>query len=488
MKKIIKPIVIAAVTALTLTGCAENNKSEFNVNEIISSVIEENSTSSTEETVTSSTESKPEEKPAESSSTSTVESKPKEKPAESSSATTSTVEKPAATSSSTTTASKPVEKPVATSSSTTTASKPVEKPAATSSTTTTTTASKPVEKPAEKPVHTHNYANATCEKPATCTTCGAVKGNALGHKFASATCEKPATCTRCGAVKGEARGHYYMIATDTCYYCGQKDPASELSPCERYGHDYYNDIYVDEDHIKCGRCGELHTHDWDITYTTTEPKWCREMHNVLDCGFDVDLAAQYLGVNAGEAYKIYVDNLEAMDIPVISSSCTRDVEVWGTETYWSKECKCGHGIGSGNIHTINPMGEWRFIDGKNTCRNGFHNELGRHTHPTPYNFNTLYYDPNNIPQTVIDNHKIFWEYLDLCEVFEYVYEHNMPEDEARYWVGENDLFYEIYEKYAEYRNKGMSSNEDIHNCVLSDEFNEYVSSIDNIRAILIEWY
>ncbi len=484
MKKIIKPIVIAAVTALALTGCAENRE----ISEGAGSFIEESSAPTNSEvekpdtstTATSQTPNYP--KPVESSSatsTATVESKPEEKPTESSSATTSTVEKPAA-SSSTTTASKPIEKPAATSSSTTTASKPIEKPIATSSS--TTTASKPV----EKPVHTHNYANATCEKPATCTTCGAVKGNALGHNYTSAACNKLATCTICGATKGEFANHNYK--NGTCTVCGKNDPASELSPCERYGHDYYNDIYVDEDHIKCGRCGELHTHDWDVTYTTTEPKWCREMHDVLDCGFDVNLAAQYLGVNAGEAYKIYVDNLEAMDIPVISSSCTRDVEVWGTETYWHKECKCGHSIGSGNIHTINPMGEWRFIDGKNTCRNGFHNELGRHTHPTPYNFNTLYYDPNNIPQTVIDNHKIFWEYLDLCEVFEYVYEHNMPEDEARYWVGENDLFYEIYEKYAEYRNKGMSSNEDIHNCVLSDEFNEYVSSIDNIRAILIEWY
>ncbi len=354
MKYSIKTIAILTVTALMLTGCAENRENNFNGNESNSSIIENSSASTNSE--------------VEEPTTSTVESKPEEKPVESS--TTSTVEK--STTSTTTSSTKPVEKP-ATSSTTTTTSKPVEKPVVkpTSSTTTSTITSKPVEKPAEKPVHTHKFTNATCEKPAACS-CGATKGNALSHNYTSATCNKLATCTICGATKGTFANHNYK--NGTCTVCGKNDP-NYVAPhnCDKDGH------------------------VWEITYTTTEPKWCREMHNVIDFGLDLDLASKYLDVNAGEAYKIFKKTLKEMGIDGSSSSASIEVEVWGTETYEYKECKvCHNSVSSVNVCTITPMGEWQFVDGVN-----------RRLQVPGCDFNTLFYDPYNIPQTVIDNIRIY---------------------------------------------------------------------------------
>ena len=67
----------------------------------------------------------------------------------------------------------------------------------------------------------HNFSNATCIKPATCTKCGETKGEALGHSFGEATCTTPETCSRCSRTRGVALGH-----TVTC---------SDSEPCARCG-------------------------------------------------------------------------------------------------------------------------------------------------------------------------------------------------------------------------------------------------------------
>lgn len=77
----------------------------------------------------------------------------------------------------------------------------------------------------------HNYTPATCTEPRTCSRCGATEGEALGHDFAEATCTKPSTCTRCGTTQGSALDHKYQetgnttegatqTITYTCSVCG----------------------------------------------------------------------------------------------------------------------------------------------------------------------------------------------------------------------------------------------------------------------------
>ena len=133
-------------------------------------------------------------------------------------------------------------------------------------------------------------------------------------------------------------------------------------------------------------------HVWNVTTTTTDPKWCREMHLVFDYGFDATLAERYL--NATEStYKIFKKTLKEMGIDGSCGSATIEVEVWGTETYETKTCKiCGNKEIDVNICTINPIGEWQFKDGVN-----------RRFQVSGIDMNTLFYDPYNIPQVVIDN-------------------------------------------------------------------------------------
>lgn len=53
----------------------------------------------------------------------------------------------------------------------------------------------------------HNWQEATCVEPETCSVCGRTRGEALGHAWSDPTCTKPQTCERCGETSGDSLGH-----------------------------------------------------------------------------------------------------------------------------------------------------------------------------------------------------------------------------------------------------------------------------------------
>ena len=53
----------------------------------------------------------------------------------------------------------------------------------------------------------HQWTDATCTAPKTCSVCGATEGSAAGHQWVDATCDTPKTCLICGTTDGEALGH-----------------------------------------------------------------------------------------------------------------------------------------------------------------------------------------------------------------------------------------------------------------------------------------
>ena len=73
----------------------------------------------------------------------------------------------------------------------------------------------------------HEWAEATCTEPKTCTKCKETEGEPLGHNWKAATCEEPETCTRCGETRGAAKGHTWKKATctepKTCTVCGKTE-------------------------------------------------------------------------------------------------------------------------------------------------------------------------------------------------------------------------------------------------------------------------
>ena len=58
----------------------------------------------------------------------------------------------------------------------------------------------------------HSWVDATCEAPKTCTNCALTEGDALGHSWVDATCEAPKACTNCTMTEGEALGHQWNNA------------------------------------------------------------------------------------------------------------------------------------------------------------------------------------------------------------------------------------------------------------------------------------
>ena len=80
---------------------------------------------------------------------------------------------------------------------------------------------------ATDPICQHQWVDADCKVPKTCSLCGATEGGALGHTWIDANCEAPKTCAVCGKTDGEPLGHTWTDASceapKTCAVCGKTD-------------------------------------------------------------------------------------------------------------------------------------------------------------------------------------------------------------------------------------------------------------------------
>ena len=65
----------------------------------------------------------------------------------------------------------------------------------------------------------HEWQEATCTEPITCSKCGETDGQPLGHKWIEATCTEAKTCEVCGVTDGKALGHTTRMGY--CDNCGR---------------------------------------------------------------------------------------------------------------------------------------------------------------------------------------------------------------------------------------------------------------------------
>lgn len=97
----------------------------------------------------------------------------------------------------------------------------------------------------------HEWQEATCTTPRTCTVCGETEGEALGHTWLEADCITPKTCSVCGETEGEALGHTWLEADcttkKTCSICGETEG-------EALGHTWQDADYWAP--RTCTACGE----------------------------------------------------------------------------------------------------------------------------------------------------------------------------------------------------------------------------------------
>ncbi len=120
----------------------------------------------------------------------------------------------------------------------------------------------------------HSYADATCLLPMTCTRCDGTDGDPLGHDFADATCVLPMTCTRCEATDGDPLGHDFAEATCllpmTCTRCAVTDG-------DPLGHSYEKTVTVRATstkmgtvNLRCTVCGESHDEEYEAPILSAE--------------------------------------------------------------------------------------------------------------------------------------------------------------------------------------------------------------------------
>lgn len=83
----------------------------------------------------------------------------------------------------------------------------------------------------------HTWNEATCTEVRTCTVCQATEGEPAGHTWKAATCSLPKTCSVCQATEGKAAGHKWQEATTeapkTCSVCKTTD-GSKLNTDSRF--------------------------------------------------------------------------------------------------------------------------------------------------------------------------------------------------------------------------------------------------------------
>lgn len=154
--------------------------------------------------------------------------------------------------------------------------------------------------------HEHEWAEATCTEPRTCTECGETEGEPLGHKWKEATCTEPKTCTECGETEGEPLGHKWKEATctepKTCTECGE----TEGKPL---GHKWKEATCTEPK--TCTVCGETegepagHTvEEWEVTEEPTCTEAGTREGTCTVCGETVKEEVEATGHTPAEDWEI----------------------------------------------------------------------------------------------------------------------------------------------------------------------------------------
>lgn len=137
----------------------------------------------------------------------------------------------------------------------------------------------------------HEWAEATCTTPQTCTKCGKTEGETLPHEWEDATCTSSQICKVCGIAQGTALGHDWMEATCTepkkCKVC-------EETEGEPLGHNYSS--YED---FVCARCNE---------------------EKIFTIGSDTDEMERMAKLDYTEFKKTYLDRKMLFQISVLENN------------------------------------------------------------------------------------------------------------------------------------------------------------------------
>ena len=118
----------------------------------------------------------------------------------------------------------------------------------------------------------HEFVDATCSSPKTCSVCGETEGEALPHTWVDATCTAPKTCSVCALTEGDPLGHTWQPAT-----CSAPKTCSVCSATEGEVADHVWQAATCSAPKTCSVCqkteGDVAAHQWQEA-TTEAPKTC----------------------------------------------------------------------------------------------------------------------------------------------------------------------------------------------------------------------
>lgn len=85
----------------------------------------------------------------------------------------------------------------------------------------------------------HDWTEATCQAPRTCSLCQETEGEVLPHQWQEATCAAPKTCNTCGETEGESLPHAWVEANyqepKTCSVCSESIGTPLTADYSKYG-------------------------------------------------------------------------------------------------------------------------------------------------------------------------------------------------------------------------------------------------------------
>lgn len=77
----------------------------------------------------------------------------------------------------------------------------------------------------------HEWTEATCTTPKTCSLCQETEGEPLGHNWKDATCTEPKTCELCKETTGKEMGHDYKEESKADYVSAETVTTQSCSRC-----------------------------------------------------------------------------------------------------------------------------------------------------------------------------------------------------------------------------------------------------------------
>ena len=122
----------------------------------------------------------------------------------------------------------------------------------------------------------HTWIDATCTESKTCSVCGETEGQPLGHTWIDATCTEPKTCSVCGETNGEPIEHDVIYTTGKCRVCNQQ--------------------IIEVEDIKAGDIENY----FDIAYTSTAESPCTISVEPKDGGYKYSSGYISLKIYQGE--------------------------------------------------------------------------------------------------------------------------------------------------------------------------------------------